>query len=443
MEILQDFLNNLMKTYNDSKGLSVNEAKNAIKEINEFLYCSYDGIGTTKALGQDFLYFSDFHKFWSKHYKEILNLEVSDKQCEKVAEILHNVYIKTKGKAFVELYDTNGLTKEQICRVRLLTANQDFRGSRNFKELSDIYLSDPSIFDEQHIFENPEDFVKSIGTVSLSQNDKRVQYAKKVSQFLLENKSSPYDIINCFEKDVYKLRDSIINYEGAGYGNKKADMFIRDMIVLNVWENVESFDKIDVASDVNTINIALRTGIIKSDIPLISSFLDIFCYQYGYVDEMNAKAWRRVWEFWNNKYPNESIDSPCLIDYFVYNVVGRQFCKENLYVFECENGHIFEWHSGRNKTCQVCYGSKKEKFKAKLLYKTLPCESENGYIAIKSTAFAKQNPDMDIKQCPFKEICDNYGNKKLSSPRSISIMGQTGWSTAYTTKESGGGGLMA
>lgn len=116
----------------------------------------------------------------------------------------------------------------------------------------------------------------------------------------------------------------------AGYGNKKADMFVRDMVVLGIWQNVTGFERINVASDVNTIKVALRTGIIRAAIPLVSSFLDIFCYQYEYIDEMNAAAWRRVWEIWTKKYPQESISSPCLMDYFVYNVVGRQFCKESL-----------------------------------------------------------------------------------------------------------------
>lgn len=52
-------------------------------------------------------------------------------------------------------------------------------------------------------------------------------------------------------------------------------MFLRDMVVLGIWQNVDGFDKIDVASDINTIKVALRTGIIKTEIPLVSSFLDI------------------------------------------------------------------------------------------------------------------------------------------------------------------------
>ena len=75
-------------------------------------------------------------------------------------------------------------------------------------------------------------------------------------------------------------------------------MFIRDMVELGVWPDLSGFDRVDVASDINTMKLALRTGILKTDIPLISSFLDIFCYQYGYIDEMSAQAWRVVWEEW-------------------------------------------------------------------------------------------------------------------------------------------------
>lgn len=44
---------------------------------------------------------------------------------------------------------------------------------------------------------------------------------------------------------------------------------------------------------------------------------------------------------------------------------------------------------------------------------------------------------------PIKRICEQYGDKNLMPPKSISIMGQTGWNSAYTTENSGGGGLMA
>lgn len=445
MDELNQFAANIADLYNTGSGeLDLPTAREIVKEINTFLYTSPSNIGSVYELGQSFPYFSAFHKYWHLHHKEILNLQISDEACEKVADSLHEVYVRTEGKAFTEIYDTNGLSAEEICRVRLLTANQDFRGSRSFKQLSEVYSSDPTIFDEKLIFESSEDFVKSIGITSLSQNDKRVRYAKRISQFLIENNSTPYNIIKAFNDDVTLLRNALIEYEGAGYGNKKTDMFIRDMVVLGVWNNIKGFDEIDVASDVNTIKVALRTGILKSEIPLISSFLDIFCYQYGYVDETNALAWRRVWEIWTKKYPDEAISSPCLLDYFIYNVVGKHFCKFSLNYFVCEDGHGFYWHSANNKTCQICYKETKERKKAKLLCKSLPCDVDEGYIAIDKTPFAQSkiaNPN--YHQCPFKCICEQYGNKNLMPPKSISIMGQTGWKSAYTTEESGGGGLMA
>lgn len=445
MDELNIFAAKIADLYNNDSGeLDLPTARKIVKEINTFLYTSPSNIGMVSEFGHTFPYFSAFHKYWHLHHKEILNLQISDEACEKVADSLHDVYLRTQGKAFTEIYDTNGLSPEDICKIWLLTANQDFRGSRNFKELSEIFLTDPTLFDVAIIAESPENFVKSIGITSLSQNDKRVRYAKRIAQFLIENNSTPYNIINVFKNDVTLLRKALIEYESAGYGNKKTDMFIRDMIVLGVWKNVKGFDKIDVASDVNTIKIALRTGILKSEIPLISSFLDIFCYQYGYIDETNALAWRRVWEIWTQKYPHESIASPCLLDYFIYNVVGKQFCKFSLCLFVCEDGHSFYWHSANNKTCQVCYKKTKERKKAKLLCKSLPCDCDEGYIAIDKTAFVRSNiANPNYHQCPFKQICELYGNKKLMPPKSISIMGQTGWNSAYTNENSGGGGLMA
>ena len=442
MEELERFLQQITSLY--KYPLNITDARKIVNEINSFLYTSNSNLGFVSELGQSFPYFSAFHKFWHLHHKEILNLTISDEASEKVSDVLHDVYIRTKGRAFKEIYETNGLNKEEICRVRLLTANQDFRGSRNFKEISDVFLDDPTLFDEYSIVDNPEDFVKSLGITNLSQNDKRIQLAKKISQFLIEHKSTPYDIIKYFDNNVTLLRNAMINYEGTGYGNKKTDMFIRDMIVLEVWKNVIGFDAIDVASDVNTIKVALRTGILKSEIPLVSSFLDIFCYQYGYVDKMNALAWRRVWKIWQEKYPNETISSPCLLDYFIYNVVGKQFCKNSLYFFVCEKEHGFYWHSSRNKTCQVCYKETGKRNKAKLLYRLLPCEVDKGYIAVDKTEFVQSNiAEPNYHQCPLKDVCGKYGNKYLMPPKSISIMGQTGWSSAYTKENTGGGGLMS
>lgn len=443
MKNFAKFCEEISKTVNGNGSLTMDDARKVVKTINDFLYTTYPGIGTTYELGEYREYFSDFHKFWEKHHKEILNCKIDDEKCELVADALHSIYLKTHGDAFSELYDTCGLSIQDICRVRFLTANQDFRGSLEFAKLAKIFKSDNSIFDEEIIYENPSEFISKIGLTNRSQNDKRNVYAKTISKFLLDRDCSPYDLIYQYGKDVSLLREAMIACDGAGYGNKKTDMFIRDMVVLGVWNPVLGFDKIDVASDINTIKVALRIGIIKTEIPLVSSFLDIFCHQYSYIETMNALAWRKVWEKWSMKYPTECIESPCLIDYFVYNVIGKQFCKEILYEFECEtHNHTFMWHSGKNKTCQVCLKNGIKRVKAQPIARMMPCSCEEGYIAIKETPYVLSLPDeQKISECPFKEVCKE--NRYLQPPKSISILGQTGWTTAYTRKDEGGGGLMA
>lgn len=443
MDKLSNFCSDIKAAIDDAKTLSLTDARKVVKSINDFLYTNYPGIGTTLELGEYREYFSDFHKFWEAHHKEILDCKIDDAKCELVADALRAIYVRTDGDAFKELYDTHGLKKAEICRVRFLTANQDFRGSLNFSNLANKYISDSSIFDEKFIYEDPEGFIHDIGISSLSQNDKRISYAKTVSGFLLDKGSTPYGLINLYNRDLSLLRDAIIGCEGAGYGNKKTDMFLRDMVVLGVWDNISGFDKIDVASDVNTIKVALRTGIIKTEIPLVSSFLDIFCHQYSYIDTMNALAWRRVWEIWKRKYPSECIESPCLIDYFVYKVIGKQFCKDNLYLFECETKeHTFYWHSPQNKTCQVCREKGLGRKTATRIDRLMPCSCEEGYKAIQASEYVRSLPEnQKISECPFKDICGE--NRNLQPPKSISIIGQTGWTSAYTKKNEGGGGLMA
>ncbi|MBQ3189341.1 MAG: hypothetical protein IJB60_07925 [Bacteroidaceae bacterium] len=444
MDALSAFYRKLSQISIEKKDLTIEQAREVVKLINEFLYCSNPAeTDTINIFGNAWRYISDFHKYWEKQHKNILDCKINEAKCEQVADALHQVYITTKGKAFSDIYDTCGLTLEQVCQVRMLTANQDFRGSRNFNELAEIYIGDHSIFDAESISKEPESFVKVLKLSNLSQNDKRISYAKNIAEFVLKYKCTPFEIITKFNNDVYDLRNALIHCNGAGYGNKKADMFIRDMVVLGIWKDVSGFDKIDVASDINTIKVALRTGIISTAIPLVSSFLDIFCHQYSYMDEMNALAWRKVWEVWKTKYSMDTIESPCLIDYFVYGVIGKQFCKEILVYFECEqHGHNFYWHSANNKTCQICFKEGRGRIPAKAIKKMMPCLLDEGSIAITKTKYVMSLPEDEIiEQCPFKDICGE--NKKLMPPKSISILGQTGWTTAYTEKDAGGGGLMA
>ena len=423
---------------------SIESTRAVVAEINRFLFTTYDDIGTVNTLGNNLQYFSEYHRFWNENYKTVLNLEINDDVCKSVATALHDVYMKTKGRAYTTVYNTNNLSKEDVCLIRMLTANQDFRGSRDFDKLSKLFIKDPSIFNVKKINEDPSNFIKCINMTNLSQNDKRSSYAKKICQFLIDKNATPYEIIDRYNRNVTSLRQALITCNGAGYGKKKADMFIRDMIVLGIWDNVSGFDDIDVASDINTIKVSLRTGILSSAVPLVSSFLDVFGLQYEYVDKMNVQAWRRVWNFWNNDFPGESISSPCILDYFIYNVIGKQFCKDKLCTYRCENGHEFKRNGANIKTCPICRSNGISASQVKIDKKVLPCTDEDGYIAICKSDFYKLNiASPNIKECPLKAICDITNKRQLEPPKAISIMGQTGWTKAYTNQESGGGGLMS
>ncbi len=426
----------------------IDEQREFLSELNAFLYTTHENIGHTTAIGIDFEYFSEFHKYWEKNHKMILNPQIDDEKCLQVAEVFHNIYKKYGDKPFTELYDTFDLTPQKICRIRFFTANQDFRGSRNFKTYAKIYNDDPSNFDTKFILKESKNFLSRLGLTSLSQTDKREKYAFTAAKILNDNDIEPYDLFDFYDQDYAKLRKKLTSTQGLGYGKKKTDMFLRDMRQLNVWPKGKNYEIIDVASDVNTIKVALRTGILKTDIVLLSSFLDIFCYQYELMDEMNAKAWRRVWELWKEKYPNEIVEGPSLMDYLVYKLIGKEFCKERLYLFEClVKEHQFNWHSGRNKTCQICYEKEKVKNPAVVINKDLPCKYLNGKIILKNDSLKKiiEKTLPGIEECPFIEVCNprSQNFRKLNPPKSISILGRTGWETARIIKGEGGGGLMA
>ncbi|NQS97329.1 MAG: hypothetical protein HQ591_02635 [candidate division Zixibacteria bacterium] len=449
MENFNEFFKSILRNSGLSllRDLNIPEIRQIISKINEYFYTNYEGIGYTYELNDYYEYFSEFHKFWEKYHKEIINPRIDEISCEKIANVLHNLYQEYGKKLFYELYETYSLQPEDICRIRYFSANQDFRGTRSFKDLFKKYIDDPSIFDTFNINNNPEDFPKNIKLTSLSQSDKRVKYASVASQILIEKNITPYELLSYTNNDILKLRNFLISNTGSGFGSKKTDMFLRDMVVLGVWKNPINFDKIDVSSDINTIKVALRTGILKTEIPLISSFMDIFCYQYGVIDEMNALAWRKVWSIWNDKFPDECIESPCLIDNLIYRIIGKEFCKESLCTFECvSKKHMFKWHSSRNKTCQTCYKNNIRN-KAHVIKKVLPCTDSDGFIVIEKNKYTSSSSPLlpGLKECPFVPVCNPKNNnfKKLNPPKSISILGQTGWESAKTRREEGGGGLMS
>lgn len=445
MDSFSKYFKSLLEKVGFSKNndLSLDEVRYILSKTNEYYYAYKEGLGNTFVLDDYFDYFSEFHKFWEENHKQILDPFINEEKCKEIADILNGLYLKNGQQLFYELYNTFSLKPEDICRIRYFSANQDFRGSRDFKKLFEIFSDDPTIFDKQKIYNNPEDFLKNIGITSLSQSDKRIKYAEKAADILIKLNLEPYDLFSYFNRDINIIRNFLSNNQGSGFGNKKTDMFLRDMVVLKVWENPVNFDTLNVASDINTIKVALRTGILQTKIPLISSFLDIFCYQYSLIDEMNALSWRKVWEIWKSNYPGTCIESPCLIDYFVYRIIGKEFCKDSLCIFICDSKeHQFKWHSARNSSCQVC-----KEHKASVIKKILPCTDDEGYIFIEKSGFVSGENALlpGIKECPFVSVCNPKSNgfKELNPPKSISILGQTGWESARTKAGDGGGGLMS
>lgn len=158
MNYISDFCNNIKRIINSYPNMNIDGAREIIKEINDYLYTTHQNIGKLSALGKEFSYFSDFHKFWQLHHKEILDCQIDDNKCIQVAEKLHEIYVLTNGSAFKSVWNTRGLTNDDVCRIRLLTANQDFRGSRKFSDLAKVFNSDNGIFDEKVIKDDPGEF---------------------------------------------------------------------------------------------------------------------------------------------------------------------------------------------------------------------------------------------------------------------------------------------
>ncbi len=72
---------------------------------------------------------------------------------------------------------------------------------------------------------------------------------------------------------------------------------------------------------------------------------------------------------------------------------------------------------------------------------------ERGYICIENNEFLSGKDAFlpGIRECPFVNICNPKSEDfiKLNPPKSISILGQTGWDSAKIRRYEGGGGLMS
>ena len=67
----------------------------------------------------------------------------------------------------------------------------------------------------------------------LSQTDKRIQFAKKSAEMLLQFKCEPFELLKKFNGDLLEIKNQLIKNQGMGFGNKKADMFKYLLFTLN------------------------------------------------------------------------------------------------------------------------------------------------------------------------------------------------------------------
>ncbi|MBN2209452.1 MAG: hypothetical protein JW759_09170 [Candidatus Coatesbacteria bacterium] len=414
-------------------------ARRFLQGINCYFFQTRQGLGTTHFQGEELQYSSQFHKYWETSHHLILNAKIDRQQARMAARSL-NQAIQRHGPTLLNVtHQTCGLPPQAIAQVRFFTANQDFREppENQFGK----YLEDPGRFDAGEILNEPADFLRFPGMTRLSQTDKRLDFAHNAARFLLEKGITAFQMADYCGGDALVIRDTLVIAPNIGYGLKKANMFIRDMVELGVWPPLERFDEVDVASDINTMELALRTRILHTDIPLVSSFLDIFCYQYSYLDEMSAMAWRAVWEEWQDLHVESAPRSPCLIDFLLYRV-GREYCKDILTQYRCQDGHTFYHFGARLRKCRVYRGV------AMPVARMLPCQAEikdlpreEGVLLLPETNLLRTTEGV----CLFENVCQPKTAvfRQLDPPKSISIKGQTSWTSAYADQERAGGGMMS
>jgi hypothetical protein len=360
-------------------------------------------------------------------------------QASIAAHALHNARSQYGDDIFAVTHNTHGLSPQAIAQVRFFTANQDFREPP--EDQFGKYLEDDTQFDAHTIADDPTDFLKFMGMSRLSQSDKRLDFAKHAAEFLVARGINVYDIARFYGNDAVRIRQAFLENVGMGYGRKKTDMFIRDMVVLGVWPNLSNMQVVDVASDRNTMKLALRTRVLQTDIPLLSSFLDIFGYQYSYVDAMSAAAWRAVWEEWKGLEPSTAPLAPCIIDFLLYRI-GREYCDDKLVEFTCARGHRFFHFGAQLRLCRQC------RAKATPMRRLIPCQVHSAQLPRDEAGELRLDESNLLRTfggvCVFEPACrpktDDF--RKLSPPKSISIIGRTSWTESYAYRDEGGGGMM-
>jgi len=370
-------------------------AANILNEINSFLY--------QKKAALPAEYISGFHEYWGENHEKVLSPVINPNgECLAVAKVLEDIY---KGNLIKVQLDTLDLDKEEIANVRFFTAIQDFNIDVHARSNPfEFYRRHPDCFKPEKVKNNDllvDELLNFLGAES--QRDKRKPWMLNAAKLLVERYgSSAFEINRLHNGDVVEIVEALTAEDRYGFSTKKAHMFLRDMADLGVWKYKRNVDKLDVMSDKNTMRVALRTGILQFRIPLLASFLDVFCYQYSMVDRLNREAWRKVWEEWGGLNQGHRPPTPASMDYLIFRL-GKLACT-------------------RNK--RICPPS--NAIGAKRLESLIPQDR---------LIFGSG------RYCIFSRVC-KAERKMLNAPNSISIKGKTGWISGKTN-EGGGGGISS
>ncbi|SHH74456.1 hypothetical protein [Clostridium grantii] len=374
MRSINELLEEILNKIGISEKIHIDEIESSrifLDKLNKYFYQNSNG------------YISEFHEYWKKNHETILNFKIDHEQALKIALKFDEIFSNKNKFSEIEIspsIDKRGISKNNIANVRFFTAIQDFKiniykkGRDPFQE----YKINPEWFNAEDIIKDDNIIFKFLNYLEAtgSQGDKRAKWMKGAAKFLLENcDGEAYKIFELCNQDVLEVRNLLAGDLGIGFSRKKADMFIRDMLDWGVWETNKNLEYLNVASDANTMRVALRTGLLQPSIPLLASYLDIYGLQYGLTDDKTQEAWRYVWNLWKQLPDNSCPPAPASMDYLIYKSIGKKNCLKNA------------------RKCSKCI--------------------------------------MD-------DICPE-SKRKLKSPKAISIKGMTGWDSGQTDEGGGGG----
>lgn len=328
-------------------------------------------------------YISPYHRWWKEHYEEVLSPSIDRAQCLAVARVLAPAFVRPDdypNLSFTPDLDRCGLSPAAVANVRFFTAIQDFKVNiyKNGRNPFDYYQHHPELFTPQEIAQKP---LLALGLIEYlgaqgSQGDKRRKWMVRAAEYLVQTYDG--EAMNLYHQHNGRCQEiarAIVEPGDLGYSEKKAHMFIRDMVEWKVWPDLKEYDQLNVASDANTMRVALRTGILRTAIPLLASYLDIYSYQYELIARYCQLAWRTVWEEWGSLDASARPLAPVELDYVLYYSIGKQYCTPTA---KCGKG------------------------------------------------------------CLFAHVCPQ-DLRLLNPPKSISIQGQTGWKSGRTNGGGGGG----